>query len=207
MKSLKFSIIALLLISMVACKKEDTKPTPPTPDPNPSTLPFPFFKANQKWTYNTYSSSDPSIILEESKQILSIDNAGWAAVKWTVPQYVFNIEWYANQELFSDMGVKALNKKQILTTKNPSLNQQWQETWQTGDGEVTNTRKIVALSETVTVPAGTYSNCIKIRETTSDDPIYYNDFWFSIQHGIIKEVGTTSGDFPNLLIKELRSIN
>lgn len=205
MKTLKFSIIVLLFTSLIACKKEDTKPTPPTP--NPSSLPFVFYKANQKWTYNTYSSSDPSIILEETKQILSIDNAGWAAVKWTVAAYDFTIEWYANQDLFSDMGVKALNKKQVLTTKNPSLNQQWQETWQTGDGEITNTRKVVALSETVTVPAGTYTNCIKIRETTSDDPIYYNDFWFSIQHGIIKEEATTAEDFPILTIKELRSIN
>ena len=46
--------------------------------------------------------------------------------------------------------------------------------------------EIVSLSETVTVPAGTYKNCLKIKETPADGEIEYK--YFAPGIGCVREV-------------------
>ena len=45
---------------------------------------------------------------------------------------------------------------------------------------------VVSISETVTVPAGTYTNCVKIKEVLSDGEIEYK--YYAPNVGVIKEV-------------------
>lgn len=46
--------------------------------------------------------------------------------------------------------------------------------------------EIIALSETVTVPAGTYQNCVKVKETLSDGKIEFK--YYAPGVGVVKEV-------------------
>lgn len=52
---------------------------------------------------------------------------------------------------------------------------------------------MVSVSETVTVPAGTWTNCVKIKEKTSDgDPDYK---YYAPGVGCVKEV-ESDGELP-----------
>ena len=70
---------------------------------------------------------------------------------------------------------------------------------------ITNTRKVTALNQSVTVEAGTFTNCVKIHETTSADTIYYKDYLIDLNTGIIRMEGTTAEDYPVIIIQELKS--
>jgi hypothetical protein len=52
--------------------------------------------------------------------------------------------------------------------------------------EIHENDEIVALSETVTTPAGTYTNCIKLKEVLADGDIEYKYFAKGI--GVVREV-------------------
>jgi hypothetical protein len=199
-KSILSIAIIILIVSQIfsSCKKEE--------DDNISQNTFTFMKTGTKWTYNTFDSSDPSIIIEEVYEITEMGTDGWAKLKWSIAGYLMsNVEWYADNTQFCNLGQKNSNKKLILTTANPAVNDTWSETWTTNTGTVTNTHKVTDLNQSVTVPAGTF-NCIKIRETTSDDNVYYKDYWFNIQKGVIKTEATTAADYPNILYSELKTI-
>lgn len=197
-----FALILLAMIS-VGCKKDDEND--PTPTPTPSTSAFAFYKVGSSWTYNDYDSDDPGVIINETYTIQSIDAVGYATVKWELPGFTQTVEWYADNQIFSNLASKALNKKLTMTTVNPAVGDTWSETYQTNTGPITNTETIEALNETVTVEAGTFTNCIKIRETTSDDSVYYKLYWFSKEFGIIKSEGTTAADYPIIIYRELKS--
>ena len=51
--------------------------------------------------------------------------------------------------------------------------------------------EVLSVSETVTVPAGTFKNCLKIQETLSDGTIEYK--YYAPNVGVIKEV-TADGE-------------
>lgn len=197
-----FVLILLAMVS-VSCKKDDDNDPTPTPTPTP-TCAFAFFKVGSSWTYNVFDSDDPAVIINETYTIQAIDN-NFATVKWELPGFTYTVEWYADNSIFSNLASKALNRKLTMTTANPQVGDSWSETYQTNSGTITNTETIAALNETVTVEAGTFTNCIKIRETTSDDPVYYKMYWFSKEYGIIKTEGTTTEDYPTIIYSELKS--
>lgn len=198
------SIFLLLSQVFYSCKKEEDNPETNNPIVTQST--FGFMKTGTKWTYNTFDSEDPTIVIDEVFEITEMETDGWAKVKWTVGGFVVQtVEWYADNTLFSNLAQKNTVKKLCLCTKSPAINDTWSETWATSTGNVTNTRTVTALNQSVTVPAGTF-NCIKIHETTSEDNIYYTDYWFNVQNGIIKTEGTTAEDYPTVLYSELKTL-
>ncbi|MBN2778245.1 MAG: hypothetical protein JXR36_11415 [Bacteroidales bacterium] len=200
------ALTILLLLSQVfySCKKEGDDPEANNPIITQST--FGFMKTGTKWTYNTFDSEDPTIVIDEVFEITEMGTDGWAKVKWSIAGIVIqNVDWYSDNSVFCNLAQKNTVKKLSLCTTNPAINDTWSETWDTSNGNVTNTRTVTALNQSVTVPAGTF-NCIKIRETTSEDNIYYTDYWFNVQNGIIKTEGTTAEDYPTILYSELRTI-
>lgn len=206
MKFLTATLTIFLLISLTfcSCKKEEDDPEINNPIITQST--FGFMKTGTKWTYNTFDSEDPTIVLNEVFEITEMGNDGWGKVKWTIEGVIVQtLDWYSDNSLFSNLAQKNTVKKLTLCTKDPVLNDTWTETWTTTTGNVTNTRKVTALNQSVTVPAGTF-NCIKIHETTSEDNIYYKDYWFNVQNGIIKTEGTTAEDYPTILYSELKTL-
>jgi len=52
--------------------------------------------------------------------------------------------------------------------------------------DIHETDEVVAIAETVTVPAGTYSNCIKIRERLADGTVEFK--YYARGLGVIREV-------------------
>lgn len=200
------AITALVLVSSCKKDKEDENVNPSTNVITQST--FSFMKQDAKWVYNTFDSQDPGIIVEESYTISSMGTDGWAGVEWKIGGMVIQtVEWYADNNVFCNLAQKSTNKKLNLTTSNPAVSDSWSETWSTSTGTVTNTRTVVAVNETVVVPAGTYNNCVKVRETTSEDSVYYKYYWFNQQYGIIKTEGTTAEDYPVILYSELKTVS
>jgi hypothetical protein len=59
----------------------------------------------------------------------------------------------------------------LLLPGNPKLGDQFRS--EDVPKITTEDNEVVSLSETVTVPAGTYQNCLKIKETLSDGGIEY----------------------------------
>ena len=53
-------------------------------------------------------------------------------------------------------------------------------------GEIDETDEVVALTETVTVPAGTYTNCLKIKETLADGSVEYK--YYAPGVGVVREM-------------------
>ena len=51
--------------------------------------------------------------------------------------------------------------------------------------------EVISVSETVTVPAGTFTNCLKVKEILSDGTVQYN--YYAPNVGVVKIV-TSNGD-------------
>ncbi len=51
--------------------------------------------------------------------------------------------------------------------------------------------EVLSVSETVTVPAGTYTNCVKIRETGSDGSVEYK--YYAPNVGVVREAPAGGG--------------
>lgn len=198
---LLLALFSAVLISCKKEKKEDLTPTPVVKD-------FAYIKAGTKWIYNTTDtdSSHAGIVIEQSFKIKTMDADGWCTVEWTLPSFVQQIEWFADATMFANMASKTAQMKFPLVKANPTLNDTYSVTFTTNTGTVTNTRKVVSLSETAVVPAGTYNNCVKIHETTSGDPVYYKDYWVDKNVGIVRTEGTTQEDYPVIVIESLKTI-
>jgi hypothetical protein len=67
-------------------------------------------------------------------------------------------------------------------------------------------REVVAV-EAVTVPAGSFENCIKIRQTNLLMPNNTTTYWFRGDIGIIKEEKVDNGVIFNHYIFELKNKN
>lgn len=46
--------------------------------------------------------------------------------------------------------------------------------------------EVVSISETVTVPAGTYTNCVKVKEVLSDGKVEYK--FYALKVGVVREL-------------------
>ena len=61
-----------------------------------------------------------------------------------------------------------------------------------GDGWIPNTddptimRTVLSISDTVIVPAGTYTDCAKLRDSDSQEPDFYFERYFSRGTGVVK---------------------
>ncbi len=60
------------------------------------------------------------------------------------------------------------------------------DSWIPDTPEPTITRTVLSLSASVTVPAGTYTNCANLRDTDSTEPDFYFDLFFSRGTGLVQ---------------------
>jgi hypothetical protein len=72
----------------------------------------------------------------------------------------------------------------ILMPANPKVGDTFQS--ENVPGITREDDEVLSVSETVTVPAGTYTNCLKIQEKLSDGGIDYK--YFAPNVGVVKEV-------------------
>jgi hypothetical protein len=194
-----------LAIMYIGCKKDDPKPN----NENPITSSvFVFFKIGASWIYDTYDSDAGTPHISQSFTINNINAQNYATVTWNIANiYSITQEWFADNTKFSMLCSQGNAKMLVLCDANPNIGETWTETWTDSSGVTTDSCKIIALNETVNVPAGTFTNCIKILQTTSKDPVYYKYIWFNFNVGVIKTEGTTSEDYPTILYEDLSSHN
>jgi hypothetical protein len=200
-------LLALFSIVFISCKKDKDSDQDPAPTPTPVVKDFDYVKVGAKWVYNT-SDSDPNhqgIIYEQTWIVKTKDADGWCTVDWALPGFTYTVEWFADATMFSNMASKAQQMKFPLIKANPVLNDTYSITYSNDTMNVTDTRVIKSLTESVTVPAGSYTNCVKIHETTSADSVYYKDYWIDKTVGIVRTEGTTKEDWPTIIFEELKS--
>lgn len=206
---MKKLLLSLMLVSLifVSCKKDEENTDDPTPTPTPTNTNFSYVKQGTVWTY-IYSDTDPNnagVTFEGSYTITAMDAQGWCNVTYSVMGFNQPMEWYADNTQWATTASKAQGTKFTLIKANPILNDEYSMDYQDGATTITNTRKVKNLKDTVTVSAGTYYNCVVIHETTSADPVYYKDYWIEPGVGIVRTEGTTTEDFPVIIMEELKS--
>ncbi|PKP03681.1 MAG: hypothetical protein CVU11_07395 [Bacteroidetes bacterium HGW-Bacteroidetes-6] len=200
-------ILLAAMLVLASCKKDDdTNPTPTNPS-TPSSSVFTFFKTGASWTYDTYDS-DGGAHFNQTYTINSISAQNYATVNWNVAGlYSYTVYWYADNNKFSMLCYPGDTKMLIFCDADPTVGESWAETWIDSTTNVTDSCYIIATNETVTVPAGTFTNCIKIKETTTDDPLCYKYYWLSLSAGVIKTEGTTAQDYPTIIYEDLSAHN
>lgn len=198
-----FLLTILLGFVLISCEKDDN-------DTNISI--FPFLKTGNTWTYKmTIDGKDaPSNVIYN---IQSIDNDGYCVIKFTAGNNSHtDYRWYANSDFFADESGSETDYWFPLFYKNNTIGKKWSSPIEDEDlGTIK--REIVSTTENISVPAGTFSNCIKIKETFTKDSKIINYYYVSSQAGIIKKESTGWADIDNNpriyfpVIVELKSKN
>lgn len=199
MKKSLLVFISLIFI-LAYCKKDNNNNTGPFAS-------FPYIKSGTVWTYIN-SDTDPGhtgITFESSYTINSINSGGWCSVSWKLPILTQPVTWFVSNSEFSDMGSEAQNFRFPIIKSPPVLNDIYSVSFSKSITAITDTRKVTSLNASTTVPAGTFDNCVIIHETTSEDTVYYKDYWIHPQTGIVRMEGTTKEDFPVIIIQELKT--
>lgn len=76
------------------------------------------------------------------------------------------------------------NQLGVIMPANPKVGDKFQS--ENVPGITREDDEVISLSETVTVPSGTFSNCLKIKEVLSDGEIEYK--YYAPGVGVVKEV-------------------
>jgi hypothetical protein len=58
--------------------------------------------------------------------------------------------------------------------------------------EISESDEVVSVSETVTVPAGTFENCVKIKESLGDGTTEFK--YYAAGVGVVREVPSTGDE-------------
>jgi len=155
---------------------------------------FPFLKTGYQWNYSFLIEGAASEGYYSYK-ILSSDGDGFYNIEYTNPMNVTSDDmyWYADDEFFADeSGADPDLWFPVVYTDN-SVGKSWVSPVDDEDlGTIT--RRIISVDETVTVPAGTFDNCVKIKETFSGDANVVNYIWVNRETGIVKKESTGWAD-------------
>ena len=169
MEILKTKLMIAIIISLVfvGCGKDDDfKPTT-------NNAPFTFLKVGHEWKYGIYNNDTDSLIKDTIKPKIISQNDGYFKVTtdddlydddfqyWFTNNEGWFSGWFSNDNTTSDL-VMPLNCYVGLKYDSPNFYNCFAE--------------IVSVSATVSVPAGTFNNCIKIKENPTPDIISYAYF-------------------------------
>ncbi len=69
------------------------------------------------------------------------------------------------------------------------------ESWNPDPDEPTTVREVMSLSESVSVPSGSFSGCARIRDTDTQFPDNYIDFYFARGVGSVYEQAVIQDEF------------
>lgn len=201
---LLFGFIGIVLFA-TSCTKSD--PIPDTNPPPPANSPFSYIREDVKWIYIN-SDTDPNhagITFETSYNITAIDPHGYCSVDWQIPLLLQRVTWYVDNDQWADPANKSTGEKFTLIKARPLPGDTYSMTYTSGT-TFTNTRTVMSLIASKTVPAGSFTGCALIHETTTADTVYYKDYWIHPTYGIIRMEGTTKEDFPVIIIQELKQM-
>lgn len=199
---LAFAIFAIALFS-TSCEKSSTPDTGGTGQ----VVPFSYLREDNKWTYIN-SDTDPAhagVTFESSYTITSLDPHGYWMVDFQVPGNLQKLTWFSDTSQWADNANKSTGDCFTLIKSHPVPSQTYSKTY-SGVTPYTITRTVMSVIATKTVPAGTFTNCVLIHETKSNDADYYVDYWINPTYGIIRMVSTKMGLAPVVNIQELKEM-
>jgi hypothetical protein len=177
--TLSASIMLALAVSFSACKKDDVK-TDPTPDPpTPATPYFNFAKVGNTASFET---STPLVVQTftgtMSQEVKSKHGTDVFMVETLLSLGIPSVQdinstgyWKITNTQFASVDDEQGSKPFPYFTKGDAVN----KTYTVSDSGITRTRTVLSVSESVTVPAGTFT-CFKVKETNSgnaDESVYY----------------------------------
>ncbi len=177
---IKFLGLSLTLLFLLACDKEDNDES--------SNLFCEFLKVGNSWDYDLtfeYLDDVPHTIKVNYK-IIDEEN-GFFKVRYMAVREK-ELKWYGDEEVFTDeYGTEDDQYSMPLIVKSDLPGTVRFCTHPDSYlGQVS--RKKVSTSETISVPAGTFTNCIKIHEVYTGDQNLFKTYWISPKIGIIQVV-------------------
>lgn len=197
------------IFCLFSCKKDDDNSTNNAPTVTTS---FPFIKNQNSWIYELRIDNDTTpLIINYSIQ--AIDENGYCSIKYQTSTGGIHNEfiWYSNSEFFCDeTGSVESYWFPLFYKSNNTIGRKW-DAPVNDDDLGTITREINSVTESVTVPAGIFTNCIKIKQTYSADAQIIDYYYLSPLVGIIKKESTGWADIENQpriyfpVVQELKS--
>jgi len=184
----KIILIVATVLLTVACSKDEDIPPYHNPFPFPS-----FLMVGNSWTYDLIIGgehpTDEYTLSIVNKKDTIIDFINYFA-------YYYHYSEGNNWVLFlaTDETVLDGDYEVSLFWKNYTVGKKWEKDFShIAAGPRKIERKVISINETVTVPAGTFNNCIKIKNTEYFDvggeelSSQVSYFWVRNDIGIIKE--------------------
>ncbi len=177
---IKFLGLSLTLLFLLACDKEDNDES--------SNLFCEFLKIGNSWDYDLTIEypDDVPLTIKVNYKIIDEDN-GYFQVRYMAinPKDFY---WYGDEEFFTDeYGTEDDQYSMPLIVKSDLPGTVRFCTHPDSYlGQVH--RKKESVSETISVPAGTFTDCIKIHEYYTGDQNLFKTYWISPKFGIIQVI-------------------
>ena len=194
MKNKIFLLCAFLVLVTLGCS-ESNEPKKPDllPVPTVNDAPFTFLKAGNEWMYNWHIEGQ-SFYDATTIKVVTIDNSGYFRMieQWypsgdELPseEYYYYYE-SATDDYWGSVFHPIDDSMRIILYKNCYVGQKWNfDSHFSPNKPVTITVEVLSVSDTVVVPAGTFSDCIKVRHSVvSEDWEEY--LWYRKDIGLIK---------------------
>jgi hypothetical protein len=138
---------------------------------------FPFVKAGNEWVYGMYNQdnelSSDSLIFK----IVSEENPGCFKTNFNDS---YDSYWFADNNIWKTHTDEFGNDGYIALHKDTNIGRKW---------EIMDSKYIMetlSVSETVSVPAGVFDNCIKVAMTYKETGALYQNWLYSKEFGVIK---------------------
>lgn len=199
-KSTQILLLAICtIVCFSSCKKDDENNENPSTNNTPVvSSSFPFVKSQNSWVYDLSIDSDTTTLIV-TYTIKSIDEEGYCAIEYRTSAGANTNEfvWYSNDAFFCDeTGSVESYWFPLIYKSNNTIGRKWDAP--VNDEDLgTITREIISVTESVTVPAGTFPNCIKLKQTYSSDPQIIDYYYLSPLVGIVKKEATGWADIDN----------
>jgi len=182
-----------------SCKKDDENNENNSTNNTPIvSSPFPFIKSQNSWVYELSIDNDTTPLII-TYSLLTIDEEGYCSIEYRTSTGAIHNEfvWYSGNEFFCDeTGSVESYWFPLFYKNNNTIGRKWDAPVNDDDlGKIT--REIISVSESVTVPAGIFTNCIKIKQTYASDVQIIDYYYISPLVGIVKKESTGWADVDN----------
>jgi hypothetical protein len=171
LKKLLMLLVLTVFVFADGCSSKDN-----TINPTSTTLNFEFLKVGNKLEYEREICYENGELKYKEEHIYTREITNQDENKF---YYAIGNELYQSKGIWIvDSLVWRWNNGDVILYKNSFVGQKWETSG--------SACEVVSINETVKVPAGTFTNCVKIIETTNlgDGEIYY-----SPKYGLIMEKG------------------
>jgi len=188
-------VIAISVMLLTACSQEENKPDTEKPQNKEDKVAvgayYPLAVGNQ-WEYegigNEYASYTQKVVYsKDDKYQVMVDNGGTVSANIYVLSDESLIRTYSEAEVYDDKNIldEKENMNNIMIKAPIEIGTKWES--QGDQCEITD------INATVTVPAGTFENCIVIKETYNETGAFTN-YYYCKGVGLVKSE-YIDGDF------------